>query len=139
MTLLQFIIKFVLVTYGLVINSLNYFGWLHQGVWTLWENFIAIDGFSILLQVRTVDNKIYRPWWLATDLLINSFHTKLVSWKNASAYVGRCFMWLFNDVGKSGITTKFKLLLMLTFIFSTCIAFQLLWKQHQWLEGSCHG
>lgn len=36
---------------GLVLNFLNYFGWLSEGVWGLWEDFITVGGFAVLPQV----------------------------------------------------------------------------------------
>ncbi|PKA52176.1 Maltose excess protein 1-like, chloroplastic [Apostasia shenzhenica] len=51
MPLPQFTVTTALVASGLVINFFNYFSWLHQGVWTLWEDFTTVGGFSILPQV----------------------------------------------------------------------------------------
>ncbi|XP_009400674.2 maltose excess protein 1-like, chloroplastic [Musa acuminata AAA Group] len=41
----------VLVVSGLVLNFVNYFGWLHEGLWQLWEDFITVAGISVLPQV----------------------------------------------------------------------------------------
>ncbi|RRT79708.1 hypothetical protein BHE74_00026042 [Ensete ventricosum] len=41
----------VLVVSGLVLNFVNYFGWLHKGMWQLWEDFITVAGISVLPQV----------------------------------------------------------------------------------------
>ncbi|PKU85861.1 maltose excess protein 1-like, chloroplastic [Dendrobium catenatum] len=51
MPLPQFAVTSAVVASGLLINFLNYFGWLHQGVWTLWEDFITVGGLSVLPQV----------------------------------------------------------------------------------------
>lgn len=51
MPLPQFAVTSAVVASGLVVNFLNYFGWLHQGVWTLWEDFITVGGLSVLPQV----------------------------------------------------------------------------------------
>ncbi|XP_064990711.1 maltose excess protein 1-like, chloroplastic isoform X3 [Musa acuminata AAA Group] len=42
----------VLVVSGLVLNFVNYFGWLHEGLWQLWEDFITVAGISVLPQAR---------------------------------------------------------------------------------------
>ncbi|KAG0457607.1 hypothetical protein HPP92_022764 [Vanilla planifolia] len=47
----QFLVTSTVVASGLVINFLNYFGWLQHGVWTLWEDFITIGGLSVLPQL----------------------------------------------------------------------------------------
>lgn len=41
----------VLVVSGLVLNFANYFGWLPEGAWQLWGDFITIAGISVLPQV----------------------------------------------------------------------------------------
>ncbi|XP_072963803.1 maltose excess protein 1-like, chloroplastic [Typha angustifolia] len=51
MPLPQFVATSVVVGAGLVLNFLNYFGWLHEGIWLLWEDFITIGGLSVLPQV----------------------------------------------------------------------------------------
>ncbi|XP_020573852.1 maltose excess protein 1-like, chloroplastic [Phalaenopsis equestris] len=48
---LQFAATSVVVASGLVINFLNYFGWIHKRVWMLWEDFITVGGLSVLPQV----------------------------------------------------------------------------------------
>ncbi|XP_008808799.2 maltose excess protein 1-like, chloroplastic isoform X1 [Phoenix dactylifera] len=39
------------VASGLVLNFMNYFNWIGEGVWLLWEDFITITGLSVLPQV----------------------------------------------------------------------------------------
>ncbi|KAH0456375.1 hypothetical protein IEQ34_014282 [Dendrobium chrysotoxum] len=51
MPLPQFAVTSAVVASGLLINFLNYFGWLHLGFWTLWEDFITVGGLSVLPQV----------------------------------------------------------------------------------------
>nr|XP_010933046.1 maltose excess protein 1-like, chloroplastic isoform X2 [Elaeis guineensis] len=51
MPLPQFGVTSAVVASGLVLNFLNYFGWLHDGIWQLWEDFITIGGVSVLPQV----------------------------------------------------------------------------------------
>lgn len=48
---LQFAATSSVVASGLMINLLNYFGWLPHGVWTFWEDFITVGGLSVLPQV----------------------------------------------------------------------------------------
>ncbi|XP_020244789.1 maltose excess protein 1-like, chloroplastic isoform X2 [Asparagus officinalis] len=51
MPLPHYIATSVVVALGLVLNFLNYFRWLHNGIWQLWEDFITIGGLSVLPQV----------------------------------------------------------------------------------------
>ncbi|KAJ6795760.1 maltose excess protein 1-like, chloroplastic isoform X1 [Iris pallida] len=51
MPLPQFIVTSVVVSLGLVLNFMNYFGWLQNGIWRLWEDFITVGGLSVLPQV----------------------------------------------------------------------------------------
>ncbi|KAJ6814020.1 maltose excess protein 1-like, chloroplastic [Iris pallida] len=51
MPLPHFIVTSVVVGSGLVLNFLNYFGWLGEGMWRVWEDFITIGGLSVLPQV----------------------------------------------------------------------------------------
>lgn len=51
MPLPQFVVTSSVVASGLAINFLNYFGFLHHRVWTLWEDFITVGGLSVLPQV----------------------------------------------------------------------------------------
>lgn len=48
----------VLVVSGLVLNFVNYFGWLHEGLWQLWEDFITVAGISVLPQVSCLKFQI---------------------------------------------------------------------------------
>lgn len=38
------------VASGLVLNFMNYFNWIGEDVWLLWEDFITITGLSVLPQ-----------------------------------------------------------------------------------------
>ncbi|XP_077234801.1 maltose excess protein 1-like, chloroplastic isoform X2 [Tasmannia lanceolata] len=51
MPLPQFIVTSVIVACGLILNFLNYFNFLHSGIWQFWEDFITIGGLSALPQV----------------------------------------------------------------------------------------
>ncbi|WOK98319.1 maltose excess protein 1-like, chloroplastic isoform X1 [Canna indica] len=41
----------LLVVLGLLLNFMNYFGRLHEGVWQVWVDFITVAGISVLPQV----------------------------------------------------------------------------------------
>lgn len=47
----QFVATSAVVATGLVLNFLNYFAWLNDRVWLLWEDFITVGGLSVLPQV----------------------------------------------------------------------------------------
>ncbi|ONK73728.1 uncharacterized protein A4U43_C04F34640 [Asparagus officinalis] len=51
MPLPHFAVTSAVVISGLFLNFLNYFGWLSEGVWRAWEDFITIGGLSVLPQV----------------------------------------------------------------------------------------
>lgn len=51
MPLPYFLATSVVVMSGLVLNFLNYFGLLNDGLWRFWEDFITIGGLSVLPQV----------------------------------------------------------------------------------------
>lgn len=51
MPLLQYIATSVVVALGLALNFLNYFQWLQDGIWQLWEDFITVGGLAVLPQV----------------------------------------------------------------------------------------
>ncbi|KAJ3707116.1 hypothetical protein LUZ61_010821 [Rhynchospora tenuis] len=51
MPLPQFAATSAVVGIGLVLNFLNYFGWLNERLWLLWEDFITVGGLSVLPQV----------------------------------------------------------------------------------------
>ncbi|KAG6518685.1 maltose excess protein 1-like, chloroplastic [Zingiber officinale] len=51
MPLPQFAATTVVVALGLVVNFLNYFGWVDGAIWNLWEDFITIGGLAVLPQV----------------------------------------------------------------------------------------
>ncbi|KAK8969308.1 hypothetical protein KSP40_PGU006678 [Platanthera guangdongensis] len=51
MPLPQFAVTSSVVASGLLINFLNYCGWLHHGIWTFWEDFLTVGGLSVLPQV----------------------------------------------------------------------------------------
>uniref|UniRef100_A0A7N0U9G9 Uncharacterized protein n=1 Tax=Kalanchoe fedtschenkoi TaxID=63787 RepID=A0A7N0U9G9_KALFE len=51
MPLSYFVVISSVVGSGLVLNFLNYFGFLNAGIWRLWEDFITVGGLSVLPQV----------------------------------------------------------------------------------------
>lgn len=51
MPMQYFVATSVIVTIGLILNCLYYFGKLSTTVWRLWEDFITIGGLSVLPQV----------------------------------------------------------------------------------------
>ncbi|WVY92292.1 hypothetical protein V8G54_037806 [Vigna mungo] len=51
MPLPYFLATSVVVMSGLVLNFLNYFGLLNDGLWRFWEDFITIGGLSVLPQI----------------------------------------------------------------------------------------
>lgn len=53
MPLPHFIVTSVVVASGLILNCLKYFYLLKLEIWTFWEDFITIGGFSALPQVNT--------------------------------------------------------------------------------------
>ena len=67
-----FVATSAVVTVGLVLNCLFYFGKLGMTVWRLWEDFITVGGLSVLPQVSffTIHPKVL--------VLLNSFHGCLI-------------------------------------------------------------
>jgi hypothetical protein len=53
MPLPYFVTTSVVVGAGLVLNFMNYFGWLNAGIWQFWEDFITVGGLSVLPQVMS--------------------------------------------------------------------------------------
>ncbi|OVA18395.1 hypothetical protein BVC80_1833g51 [Macleaya cordata] len=47
----HFIVTSVVVGTGLILNFMNYFNWLHPGIWRFWEDLTTIGGLSVLPQV----------------------------------------------------------------------------------------
>ena len=47
----QFVATSVVVAAGLILNFLNYLGWLPGTRWLLWEDFITVGGLAVLPQV----------------------------------------------------------------------------------------
>jgi hypothetical protein len=47
----QFVATSVVVAAGLILNFLNYLGWLPGTLWLLWEDFITVGGLAVLPQV----------------------------------------------------------------------------------------
>jgi hypothetical protein len=47
----QFVATSVIVPVGLLLNFLNYFGWIPGTLWLLWEDFITIGGLAVLPQM----------------------------------------------------------------------------------------
>jgi hypothetical protein len=48
-----FVTTSVVVGAGLVLNFMNYFGWLNAGIWHFWEDFITVGGLTVLPQVMS--------------------------------------------------------------------------------------
>jgi len=48
----QFVATSVVVAAGLILNFLNYVGWLPGTLWLLWEDFITVGGLAVLPQVK---------------------------------------------------------------------------------------
>jgi hypothetical protein len=48
----QFVTASVVVAIELILNFLNYFGWLSRTLWLLWEDYIIADGLVVLPQVK---------------------------------------------------------------------------------------
>ncbi|KAB1205276.1 Maltose excess protein 1, chloroplastic [Morella rubra] len=51
MPLPYFVATSVVVASGLILNFMYYFGWLNDGIWRLWEDFITVGGLSVLPQI----------------------------------------------------------------------------------------
>uniref|UniRef100_A0ACD5UDU1 Uncharacterized protein n=1 Tax=Avena sativa TaxID=4498 RepID=A0ACD5UDU1_AVESA len=51
MPLPQFVATSVVVAAGLLLNLLNYLGWLPATLWQLWDDFMTIGGLAVLPQV----------------------------------------------------------------------------------------
>ncbi|XP_010549749.1 PREDICTED: maltose excess protein 1, chloroplastic-like isoform X1 [Tarenaya hassleriana] len=51
MPLPHFVATSTVVTMGLILNFMNYFGMLNATIWQLWEDFITIGGVSVLPQI----------------------------------------------------------------------------------------
>lgn len=47
----QFVATSVVVAAGLILNFLNYCGWIPGTLWLLWEDFITVGGLAVLPQV----------------------------------------------------------------------------------------
>jgi hypothetical protein len=48
----QFVATSVVVAAGLILNFLNYFGWIPGTLLLLWEDFITVGGLAVLPQVK---------------------------------------------------------------------------------------
>lgn len=72
MPLPQFVATSVVVALGLVVNFLNYFGWVDGAIWNLWEDFITIGGLAVLPQVRLT---IFPPILVLSKLVIERLHS----------------------------------------------------------------
>ncbi|XP_065035394.1 maltose excess protein 1-like, chloroplastic [Musa acuminata AAA Group] len=78
MPLPQFLATSIVVASGLILNCLNYFGWLHEAIWSPWEDFITIGGLAVLPQVM---------WSTFVPLVPNSILPGAVSFTLATAIV----------------------------------------------------
>lgn len=52
MPMQYFVATSAVVTVGIILNALFYFGKLSTTLWRLWEDFITVGGLSVLPQVR---------------------------------------------------------------------------------------
>ncbi|RZR71632.1 hypothetical protein BHM03_00006199 [Ensete ventricosum] len=84
MPLPKFLATSAVVAYGLILNCLNYFGWLDEAIWGLWEACITVGGLSILVQVM---------WLTFVPFVPNSVLPGLVSFTLAAAIVTMVY-WL---------------------------------------------
>ncbi|CAL9156706.1 unnamed protein product [Musa hybrid cultivar] len=78
MPLPQFLATSIVVASGLILNCLNYFGWLHEAIWSPWEDFITIGGLAVLPQVM---------WSTFVPFVPNSILPGAVSFTLATAIV----------------------------------------------------
>jgi hypothetical protein len=48
----------VIMVIGLLLNFLNYFGWIPGTLWLLWEGFIIVGGLVVLPQVTILQTQL---------------------------------------------------------------------------------
>ncbi|XP_051130842.1 maltose excess protein 1-like, chloroplastic isoform X2 [Andrographis paniculata] len=77
MPLLQFIVVSVMVTFGLILNFLKYFGLLDEEIWLIWEDAVTVIGFSTLPQVMWSTFVPYVPNTVLPSII--SFATALLA------------------------------------------------------------
>ncbi|CAN6240781.1 unnamed protein product [Urochloa humidicola] len=86
----QFVATSVVVAAGLVLNFLNYCGWLPGTLWLLWEDFITVGGLAVLPQVM---------WSTFVPFIPNSVLPGLISGSLAVAAVAMARMGKLSDAG----------------------------------------
>ncbi|CAN6236152.1 unnamed protein product [Urochloa humidicola] len=86
----QFVATSVVVAAGLVLNFLNYCGWLPGTLWLLWEDFITVGGLAVLPQVM---------WSTFVPFIPNSVLPGIVSGSLAVAAVAMARMGKLSDAG----------------------------------------
>ncbi|EAZ31881.1 hypothetical protein OsJ_16046 [Oryza sativa Japonica Group] len=78
MPLPQFVATSAVVAAGLLLNFLNYFGWLPGTLWLLWEDFITIGGLAVLPQVMWSTFVPFIPNSLLPGIISGSLGCKAV-------------------------------------------------------------
>lgn len=68
-----FIVTSAVVAAGLSLNFMNYFNWLHPGIWLFWEDLTTVGGLSVLPQVITV-SPLLSSLYIALRRYFNSTH-----------------------------------------------------------------
>ncbi|KAL2467847.1 Maltose exCES [Forsythia ovata] len=88
MPLPHFIVTSVVVASGLILNCLKYFYLLNPEIWTFWEDFITIGGFSALPQVM---------WSTFVPYIPNTIFPGVISFLTAVIYVLMARMGKLSD------------------------------------------
>ncbi|CAD6259750.1 unnamed protein product [Miscanthus lutarioriparius] len=86
----QFVATSVVVAAGLILNFLNYVGWLPGTLWLLWEDFITVGGLAVLPQVM---------WSTFVPFIPNSVLPGIICGSLAVAAVGMARMGKLSDAG----------------------------------------
>ncbi|KAG2568505.1 maltose excess protein 1-like, chloroplastic [Panicum virgatum] len=86
----QFVATSVVVAAGLILNFLNYLGWLPGTLWLLWEDFITVGGLAVLPQVM---------WSTFVPFIPNSVLPGIISGSLALTAVTMARMGKLSDAG----------------------------------------
>ncbi|KAF8670251.1 hypothetical protein HU200_050783 [Digitaria exilis] len=86
----QFVATSVVVAAGLILNFLNYCGWIPGTLWLLWEDFITVGGLAVLPQVM---------WSTFVPFIPNSVLPGIISGSLAIAAVAMARMGKLSDAG----------------------------------------
>ncbi|CAD6262431.1 unnamed protein product [Miscanthus lutarioriparius] len=86
----QFVATSVVVAAGLILNFLNYVGWLPGTLWLLWEDFITVGGLAVLPQVM---------WSTFVPFTPNSVLPGIICGSLAVAAVAMARMGKLSDAG----------------------------------------